>query len=123
MRRIQAAVWPSLRETRVLMTSASGQPLLKARLGPMTQLHPAALHTLLDAVSLWQGRPVHAVLAVDVRATSFGTPPGLSFGDHHDSDRYTLHVVPVGLRRPCQSLDGLGDFRALHALLGREVER
>ncbi len=104
MRSIQAAVWPSMRETRVLMTSASGHPLLKARLGPMTQVHPSALHTLLEAVSLWQGWPLSAVLAVDVRAPSFDIAPGLNFGDRRESDRYTLEVVPVGLRRPCRSL-------------------
>ena len=123
MRRIQAAVWPSLRETRILMTSASGHPLLKARLGPMTQAHPSALPMLLDAVSLWQGRPIHAVLAANVRAPWCDTHPGLIIGDHLDSDRYVLDVVPVGLRRPCRSLVGLGDFRALRTLLAREVPR
>ena len=123
MRRIQAAVWPSLRETRVLMTSASGQPFLKARLAPMGQIHPSTLRMLLETMSWWQGRAIHAVVAVDVRAPSSEPCHGLNFDDLPASDRFTLDVVPVGLRRPSRSLDGLGDFRALHALLGREVER
>lgn len=123
MARIHAAVWPSLRETRVLMTSVSGEPLLKARLGPSHQVHPGALETLLEAVALWQGQRVCAVLAVDARAPFYGQCPGLSTDAHLETVRYTVDVVPVGLRRPRRSLDGLGSFRQLHLLLDEEVPR
>lgn len=123
MDQIQAIVWPSLRETRLLMTWESGEPLLKARLAPSHRAHPCALPTLLEAVALWQGRKIHAVLAADVRAPFFGRCPGLTIDDHIETLRYTLDVVPVGLARPRRTLDGFGSFRELHARVAEEVTR
>jgi hypothetical protein len=105
------------------MTSATGEPLLKARLGPSHQVHPAALDTLLDAVALWQGQRVRAVLAVDVRAPFYGQCPGLSTEEHVQTLRYQLDVVPVGLVRPRRALDGLGSFRQLQLVLDQAVPR
>lgn len=122
MSRIRAAVWPSLRETRVLMTLETGQSLLKARLGASPQ-HPHALGTLLEAVSLWQGQRVHAVVAADVRAPFYGRCPGLTTGAPADNEWFTLDVIPIGMPRARRCIDGLGSFGALHELLRQEVAR
>jgi len=94
-------------------------PLLRAHLRPQPT-HLRALPTLLEALALWQGVKVHAVLGVDA-ATS--CEPGLFhdlFGDFGDTPLYSLGVAPA---RFAPRAMARGDFRDLHAFLLREVAR
>lgn len=122
MHRIWMAIAPSSRETRLLATAGPQETLLKARLAAQPR-HERAIGSLLDALALWQGRKVHAALAVDEHWPSCATSPWPSFVGYDDTPLYTLDLVPV--RRPGRrrGLHGLGDFRDLHRLLHREVAR
>ena len=100
--------------TRILVTDR-GQDLLKARL-PTTCLHPRALLTLLEGLSLWTARPVHAVLVAEgplgasrVASLYEGFLP-------NDNANVQFDIVDPRERK---RLAGPGDFRQLHLLHGR----
>jgi hypothetical protein len=123
--RIWVAIHPRGSETRVLATEAAGRPLLKARLTSQPW-HQRALPSLLEALALWQSRPVHAVLvAGDLDASSVTSLcPDLA-AEHARTPLYTLDVVE-GRRRSARRsdrIDGLGDFRDLRQLMLFEVAR
>jgi hypothetical protein len=88
--------------------------------------HQRALPTLLEALALWQSRPVHAVLvAGDGDSTSVTSLcPDLA-AEYARTPLYTLEVVE-GRRRPprrSERIEGLGDFRDLRQLLLFQVAR
>jgi hypothetical protein len=123
--RIWVAIHPRGSETRVLATAGPGRALLKARL-LARPWHQKALPSLLEALALWQSRPVHAVLVADNRDGTFATSlcPDLA-AEHARTPLYTLDVVE-GRRRPPrrnERLDGVGDFRDLRQLMLFEVAR
>jgi hypothetical protein len=60
MEKIWMAIHPGAQATRVLAIQAN-ETILKARLSPAPK-HPRALGWLLEAVALWQGHQVNAVL-------------------------------------------------------------
>jgi hypothetical protein len=122
------AIWVGIHErlasTRILVTAGPQEVLLKARLRPDPG-HPRALPTLLEALALWQGATVHAVLSADAAAAS--STKGLwhnCFLDFGEPPLYTLAFAAArGRRRRRDDLGGLGDFRDLQRLLGAEVAR
>ena len=111
---LNATVHPGPNQTRILATD-DGDDCLKAVL-PSSPVHPRALHTLLEGLALWHGRPVHAVLLAD-------GPSGTSrvdtlFGGGlwpHD-----LASVRFEIRHPRKHdrIRGPGDFRQLYLLHG-----
>ena len=115
---------PGLHSTRVIAMAGARETILKARLS-REPAHPRALPTLLEAIALWQGRPVRAALVADA-------PGGLSergisrdsFPDFGDGLHYTLEYVSV-LRPPRRrdGLGGMGDFRDLRQLLLFDLSR
>lgn len=123
--RIWVAIHPRRSETRVIATEGAGTTLLKARLAPHPW-HQRALPSLLEALALWQKRPVHAVLVVDAGDSTFATSllPDLA-AEHARSPLYSLDVVEGRRRPPRRSdrIDGLGDFRDLRQLMLFEVAR
>jgi len=107
--------------TRILTTDGPHAPLLKARLGPLPH-HPRALPTLLEALALWQGQKVHAVLGVDA-ASPMWTSTQLDLVGV-DTPLYALDLAFTRPRRRVRDpLPGFGDFRDLYRLLAREVAR
>jgi hypothetical protein len=124
MRTIWVGIYPQRNHTRILATAGPGETLLKARLAA-TANHPRALATLLEALALWQGQPVRAVLAVDARADGSDTSLCRSwFAADDETPLYRLDVVFVRPRRRRRDgLGGMGDFRDLAALMLREVGR
>jgi hypothetical protein len=52
--------------------SVSKRPVLRAELSP-DPAHPRAVQWLIEALALWQGQPVHAVLAADASSTTYVT--------------------------------------------------
>ena len=122
---ICVAIHPRGSETRVLATAGGGSTLLKARLAARPR-HQRALPSLLEALALWQSRPVHAVLVADKEDATFVTSlcPDLA-AEYTRTPLYRLEVVE-GRRRPPQRrerLDGVGDFRDLRQLLLFEMAR
>lgn len=108
-------VSPASTGTRVLVTDR-GEVRLKARLS-CPPAHPRALSWLIEAVALWEGAPVRAVLCAGgarrTHAASFRADWFPDFG----GPLYSLEVVD-GARAPRvrDSLGGLGEFRDLKQL-------
>lgn len=95
--------------TRLLVTAEQGD-VLKARFEPRPA-HPRALLTLLEGLSLWQGRPpLPVALSVDARCQSW-------LGSTHFDDELWLGESPlvrfefIAPARRKVLLHGLGDFR------------
>ena len=110
---------------RVIAMNGVDQTLLKARLSP-TPRHPRALATMLEALALWQGVPVRAVLAVgDDRPWCDMGQYHVDFPDFGDrTPLYSLEVVARARRRRSRDgLPGMGDFRDLRQLCLFEVAR
>ena len=72
MSSIWMGIAPGPTATRVLAMQGASNTILKARL-LRDPSHPRALATLLEAIALWQGMPVRAVLAADDEPTSFAS--------------------------------------------------
>lgn len=61
------ALWPTTmrmgrRELKLLVTSPTGDDLIKARL-PILPAHPRSLLTMLEGVALWSGEPLYVVIS------------------------------------------------------------
>lgn len=122
MQRTWVALSPSRTETRVIATHGAGDTLLKARLSPQPK-HPRALSTLLEGLALWEGRKVHAALAVDERAPFFERTRWENFFVGEDTPLFELDLVArTAIRRP-RRIVGMGDFSDLYRLMKREVAR
>ena len=124
MQSIWVGIRPEPRGTRILVMSESAETLLKACLLPSPS-HRRALSTLLEAIALWQGRPVRAALVAD--APDGPCANGLcrdSFPDFGDGLHYTLEYISV-LRPPRRrdGLGGMGNFRDLRQLLLFDLSR
>jgi hypothetical protein len=107
------------RSVRLLMTDAEHSEVLKASLPPIPQ-HPRALLTLLEALALWVGEPLTAAVSVE-RSVDLHSANAL-FGDGFlplDSAlvRFEILIPP---RRRRRTIAGVGDFRQLRLLHGRQ---
>lgn len=72
MRPLWVAIDSRPDEARVLATARTRETMLKARLSPVTQ-HPRAVPALLEALAMWEGTMVRAVVVVDDRDGSSAT--------------------------------------------------
>jgi hypothetical protein len=114
---------PERESTRVIAMAGAETTLLKARLLPSPSSR-RALSALLEAIALWQGRPVHAALVAGASADSSGTSLFRDSFPDFGSALYTLDIVEA-LRRPRRRDDilGMGRFEDLRQLLLFEVAR
>jgi hypothetical protein len=98
--------------------------MLKAELSPSPASH-RAVHALLEALALWEGVQIRAVLVVDDHPASFGSSLCReAFPDHGATALYTIAWVPRGHRRRRRdALRGMGEFRDLERLMCTEVAR
>jgi hypothetical protein len=106
---------------RVLAQEGPRETILKARLRS-PPAHPRALVALCEALALWSGEPVRAVLAVGEPVGTCDTTPWLGPGVPNANAFFELKVVPD--RQPQRRRDllgGLGDFRDLRQLVFFEV--
>jgi hypothetical protein len=102
---------PRQQETRILMTEGPDDVLV-ARLGPVTSAHHRwAAPMLLEALSLWQGRPLRVVLSAESEdyLCSLGLSDGL--GLSVNSLHYVVDIVDPREARRGRRLLGVGDFR------------
>ncbi|MBK7399695.1 MAG: hypothetical protein IPJ34_26440 [Myxococcales bacterium] len=120
---IWITIEPTPQEVRLLLTEPSSGPTLKARL-PLPSAG-RAVPLLLEALSLWHHRPLHAVLDAD--AEDVHQHPERWAHLAGDLPLVDLHVEWV--RRPSRArrkdqgrfLEELGDFRSARHLLGFAV--
>lgn len=124
MHSLWAAIESRCNETRVLAMTGPTETVLKARLSATAQ-HRLALPSLLEALALWQGMPVRAVVVADA-------PDGSALArlklDHPlaevDGDPlFKLELVPGHKRRHRDVLDAMGAFHDLRQLAMFEVAR
>lgn len=125
MRSIWMGITPGPKSTRVLAMTGPAETILKAKLLPNPS-HPRAVAALLEAVALWQGERVRAVLCADASASSSVTScyPDL-FVDPSETPLYTLDWVaaPQRTRRHRDDLSGMGRFQDLRQVVVFEVAR
>jgi hypothetical protein len=96
---------------RLLLTSANGDELLKARL-PLRALHPRAASSLLDGLALWAEHPLTVAIAAD--GSCAHTFVSWVFGpDRWPTDSALLRFLPLATDRRRRTLPGVGDFRQL----------
>jgi hypothetical protein len=120
---IWMGISPEPGATRVIAMAGPSETILKARLLPRPG-HPRAMATLLEAVALWQGEKVRAVLSVadwdGGSASAFCRDAFTDFG----GPLYTLDWVPACRRgRRHRDVGGLGEFRDLRQQVLFEVAR
>lgn len=118
MYRWKIAVEATARSTKLLVTDAAGDEVLKAAL-PSRPLHPRALLTVLEGMALWAGEPLTAAICagpslprgIDEALFGVGLVP-------MDSALVRFEVV-APLRGRRRTLSGLGDFRRLRLVQRR----
>jgi hypothetical protein len=120
---IWMGIAPEPKATRVIAMAGPSETILKARLLPSPR-HPRAMATLLEAVAMWQGTRVRAVLSVgdgDGGCGSNFCPEAFTdFG----GPLYTLDWVPACRRgRRHRDLPGVGAFADLRQQVLFEVAR
>lgn len=112
--RIWVGIATGSTDTRILVNDGA-TTLLKARLSPSPS-HPRALQWLLEAIALWQGRRVRAVLSVGERdecGAHLLRDWFPDFGGPLYGIEWAERARPVRRR---DELGGLGNFRDLKQL-------
>jgi hypothetical protein len=123
MRPLWVAIDSRPDETRVLATAGPRETVLKARLSPTPQ-HPRAVPALLEALAMWEGTMVRAVVVVDDRDGSSATRLKLEWtADFTGEPLYQLQFVAGHKRHHRDRLDGFGPFHDLRQLVMFEVAR
>lgn len=125
MESIWMGIAPNATSTRVLAMAGPQDTFLKARLS-RSPAHPRAMATLLEAIALWQGRPIRAALCADSRPG--GSDSSLFRETFTDvgGPLYTLEWIPAlerGRRARHRDIKGMGEFADLRQLLIDEVAR
>lgn len=126
MESIWLGLWPNARTTRVLAMRGASETILKATL-PLRPSSIRAVTTLFEAIALWEGRPVRAVLVADESSAS-SCPTSLYrdtfaiFGERTALYEFEW-VSHVPGRRRRDVLGGMGSFSEFERLLIRSVAR
>jgi hypothetical protein len=117
-------LWPSPHGTRVVALGPESETILRATLSSRPS-SIRAVTTFFEALALWEGRAVRAVLVADASSTS-QCPTTLyrdtfaTFGDR--SQRYELAWVSPPRARH-RDVETMGSFLALERILLRTVAR
>ena len=125
MESIWMGIAPNATSTRVLAMAGAHDTFLKARL-LRSPAHPRAMSLLLEAIALWQGRPIRAALCADAKQD--GSDSSLFHETFADGGAplYTLDWIPAqvrGRRAGRRDITGMGEFADLRQLLIEEVAR
>lgn len=118
MQHVMVTVAPELDRTRLLVVE-NRREVLKAVLGPPSEVHPRAAATLLEGLALWYQTPLSVVLCADAQGTSSSLHLCDGFGFGLKSLYYDVGVAVAERRRrraSSRDLRGLGDFRDLRQL-------
>jgi hypothetical protein len=121
MQPIWMTIEPAGSEVRLLVTEPGAGPSLKARL-PLPPVHSRALVLLLEAVSAWYRRPLHAVLDADAEEVGLHPECWVDLvGDvplAQVSIEWARRPRPSERRRQGRYLDEMGPFNSARRLLG-----
>ena len=99
-----------------MMATVGSTTVLKARFSS-TPSHPRAFQWLLEALALWEGQPVHAVLCVDGAVDAYGRDILRDWFPDLGSALYTIEWTDRATHRSRRDrLQGLGDFADLRQL-------
>jgi hypothetical protein len=113
---IKVVIAPQIETTRVL-AMAGPHEILRATLGPPSQVHRWAAPLLLEGLALWYQQPLSVVLSVatpgDGSLLTQSVSDGLGFGDR--TLYYQVRVLEPSRRR-ARVLGGPGHFGALRRL-------
>ncbi|HKY35609.1 MAG TPA: hypothetical protein VJN18_06720 [Polyangiaceae bacterium] len=122
MESIWMGVAPRAAATRILAMHGPSETLLKAVLRGEPS-HPRALGTLLEALALWQGAQVRAVLCADDQVPMCDSTLWRAAWED-GGPLYSVTWVP-GVDRPRRqrAIPGVGDFRDLERVLVWEAAR
>jgi hypothetical protein len=121
---IWIGIHPRGQTTRILATDGAKSTVLKAHL--VQPQHRRALPTLLEALALWQGTRVRAVVVVDESQLTSETARCHDwFDDADQTPLYSVeHVFSRGTRRRHRDpLRDMGEFADLRQLLLFELPR
>lgn len=125
MDKTSMVIAPGVHHTRILAMN-DAQVILKGRLLPSPQ-HPRAMQWLVEAVALWQGQFVSAVLSADRARCLSVTPFEADWFTDFGGALYALKVEDSARRRgprpPQDRLEGLGPFGDLKRLPRGERSR
>lgn len=123
MRPVWVAIDSRTDETRILATAGPRETVLKARLSSAPR-HPRAVPALCEALALWEGTQVRAVVVVGDRDESPIARLRLDgMVDGMAEPLYQLRFVDGHKRRHRDRLDGCGPFHDLRQLVMFEVAR
>jgi hypothetical protein len=125
MESIWMGIAPNATSTRILAMAGPHDTILKARLS-RSPAHPRAMATLLEAIALWQGRPIRAALCADARPGGFDSSLFRETFTDVGGPLYTLDWIPAperGRRVRRRDIAGMGEFADLRQLLIDEVAR
>ena len=116
MGRIHVVIAPKKDCTEVL-AMAGPDEVLRARLGPPSQVHRLAAPLLLEGLSLWHQLPLSVVLSVPVSGDSSALTQSLSDGFRCGDSTlcYAVDLLPPARRRGLR-LGGPFDAAALRRL-------
>ncbi len=107
---IRLTMIPRPTETRILMTEGA-HDILVARLAPVSEVrHRRAAPMLLEALSLWESRPVRVVISADAQDCLYPLGLGDGLGLGASTAQYVVEIVDPARPRG-RRLRGLGDFR------------
>ena len=126
MESIWLGMWPNARTTRVLAMRGASETILKASL-PLRPSSGKAVTSLLEAVALWEGRQVRAVLVADDASTRSSTTLYHETFDLFGEQTALWQLewvshVPARRRRR-DEFGGVGNFADLERLLIHSVAR
>ena len=125
MESIWMGISPSATSTRVLAMAGPHDTILKARLLG-SPAHPRAMATLLEAIALWQGRPIRAALCADGRPGGCDSSLFRETFTDGGGPLYTLEWIRVperGRRVRRRDIAGMGEFADLRQLVIDGVAR
>jgi hypothetical protein len=121
MQPIWMTIEPRPTEVRLLVTEPGAGPSLKAQL-PLPPPDSRALVLLLEAVSAWYRRPLHAVLDADAEEVGRHPERWVDLaGDlplAHVSIEWARRPRPSARKRHGRFLDEMGPFHSARRLLG-----
>ena len=117
---MSARIWVGISKEGLdakVLVSRGSRTLLKARLSSSPS-HPRALQWLLEAIALWEGAPVRAVLSAVGEGGAFAPPLLQDWFPDFGGPLYILEWTDELARPRCEDedLDGLGEFEDLRQL-------
>ncbi len=125
MESIWMGIAPNATSTRVIAMAGAHDTFLKARL-LRSPAHPRAMSLLLEAIALWQGRPIRAALCADAKCGGSDSSLFQETFTDGGAPLYTLDWIPAlapARRAGRRDITGMGNFNDLRQLLLEEVAR